>query len=63
MFYDDETGEKIARQRNLRISITRGIIKYGYAVTDIFSIQTIKKKFFFYRKRLEIFFEKVFCYY
>ena len=46
MFYDDETGEKIARQRNLRISITRGIIKYGYVVTDIFSIQTIKKNFF-----------------
>lgn len=60
MFYDDETGEKIARQRNLRISITRGIIKYGYAVTDIFSIQTIKKKFFFTERDLKYFLKKFF---
>ena len=60
MFYDDETGEKIARQRNLRISITRGIIKYGYAVTDIFSIQTIKENFFFTERDLKYFLKKFF---
>lgn len=60
MSYEYEKGKKRARQRNLRISITKEIIKNGDSVSDIFSIHTIKTEFYFTERDLKYFLKEFF---
>lgn len=50
VYNDVEVTEKIARLRNLLISITKGILKNGFILTQEYTIEEIEQYFYFRKK-------------